>query len=259
MANKQKKQSFKKQLKLAWTSFKTKKLLLLSFLELAGLLFVILGFYLWTNSLQSLEPAIAAIEAGTMADSALMSTVQSLLYKLAISTSLLAIYLFVIMAFFKSFIYSRLVKSKYTLKYYFKALGLSFFSGLFALIIAAIFAVIAIPLLAAGKTILTTYIVLLMLIGFFMLYLFILWYINFAITNKIWKGFKLMIEQGILGIKKFSIPLLAIILVFFLLNLILLPFSFLPNIPYLTITLIFSLFYLSWINIYLYNVKNEKQ
>ena len=258
MANKQKKQSFKQQLKLAWTSFKTKKLLLLSFLELAGLLLVILGFYLWTNSLQSLEPSIAAIEAGTMSDTALMSTVQSLLYKLAISTSLLAIFLFVTMAFFKSFIYSILTKTKYTLRYYFKALGFSFFSGLFALIIAAIFAVIAIPLMNLGKIVLTTYVTFLILIGFFMMYLVILWYINFALTHKIWKGFNLMIQHGILGIKKFLIPLLAIILVFFLLNIVLLPFSFLPNTIYLTITLIFSLFYVSWINIYLYNIQNEK-
>jgi len=252
-----KKIGFKKQLKLAWASFRTKKLLWLFFFELAMLLLTIFGVYLWTNSLKALEPTIAKIEAGTLSDD-LVLTAQSLVYKMMIYTAILMLFLFLNYSFFKGYIYNRLVGSKYTLKYLFKSIGFVFFLGLFTLIIAIIFGGIALLLVNLGSVIITIYTVFLLLLIFFLMYLTVLWYINFAATHKIWKGFKLMIQNGIFGIKKFLLPLLIILLIFFALNLVLLPFSFLPNTIYLTLTLIFFLFYLTWMNIYIYNIQKDQ-
>jgi len=177
-----------------------------------------------------------------------LQTLQSTITQFILLTILLVLLILASYALFKGLIWTKILKKKFTWKYFRKFIALNLLYVLFAVVVFILPVLLVLLGIKAGFWLLFLQIIIgIILIMYF--YFRTISNILFAKTKKISSFFK-SFEKGADKFKKLIIPLLYIVLIFMIISLISMILNIFPEIIVMIFSSILLLAFISWARIY---------
>ena len=177
-----------------------------------------------------------------------LQILQSTITKFIFLTLLLILIILGVYALFKGLIWTKILKKKFTFKYFRKFIALNLLYVLFAVVVFILPVLLVLLGIKAGFWLLFLQIIIgIILIMYF--YFRTISNILFAKTKKISSFFK-SFEKGADKFKKLIIPLLYIVLIFMIISLISMILNIFPEIIVMIFSSILLLAFISWARIY---------